>query len=77
MRCASLRADPPARYRSIVMALPRATFLFAARDQPGLVARLASFFYELALNIVDGSDHVEAGDASSTRFFIRTVVRAR
>jgi formyltetrahydrofolate deformylase len=71
-----LHADPRARYRSIVMvmALPRATFLFAARDQPGLVARLAGFFYELALNIVDGSDHVEAGDATSARFFIRHVV---
>ncbi|HEY1548284.1 MAG TPA: formyltetrahydrofolate deformylase [Kofleriaceae bacterium] len=52
----------------------RATFLFAARDQPGLVARLAGFFYELALNIVDGSDHVEAGDADTARFFIRMVV---
>ena len=48
--------------------------MFAARDQPGLVARLAGFFYELALNIVDGSDHVEAGDADSARFFIRQVV---
>ncbi len=53
---------------------PRATFLFAARDQPGLVARLAGFFYELALNIVDGSDHVEAGDGGNARFFIRTVI---
>ncbi len=58
----------------MVMAPTRATFLFAARDQPGLVARLAGFFYELALNIVDGSDHVEAGDAGSARFFIRMVV---
>jgi formyltetrahydrofolate deformylase len=56
------------------MALPRATFLFAARDQPGLVARLAGFFYELGLNIVDGSDHVEAGEADNARFFIRMVV---
>ena len=56
------------------MAPTRATFLFAARDQPGLVARLAGFFYELALNIVDGSDHVEAGDLGSARFFIRQVV---
>ena len=56
------------------MAPPRATFLFASRDQPGLVARLAGFFYERALNIVDGSDHVEPGDGDSARFFIRSVV---
>src|SRR2546423_147040 len=57
------------------MAPPRATFLFAARDQPGLVARLAGFFYEQQLNIVDGSDHVEAGDATgSARFFTRLVI---
>jgi formyltetrahydrofolate deformylase len=64
----------PSRYRSPGMAPPRATFLFTARDQPGLVARLAGFFYELALNIVDGSDHVEAGEGDSARFFIRSVV---
>ena len=56
------------------MALPRATFLFSARDQPGLVARLAGFFYDRALNIVDGSDHVEPGEAGSARFFTRLVV---
>lgn len=54
------------------MAPSRATFLFAARDQPGLVARLATFFYDRALNIVDGSDHVEAGEPA--RFFMRSVV---
>jgi formyltetrahydrofolate deformylase len=52
----------------------RATFLFATRDQPGLVARLAGLFFELALNIVDGSDHVEAGEAGTARFFTRLVV---
>jgi len=56
------------------MALPRATFLLSARDQPGLVARLAGFFYERALNIVDGSDHVEAGDEGTARFFTRLVI---
>ena len=52
----------------------RATFLFATRDQPGLVARLAGLFFGLALNIVDGSDHVEAGEAGTARFFTRLVV---
>jgi formyltetrahydrofolate deformylase len=52
--------------------MPRATFLLSTRDQPGLVARLAGFFYERALNIVDGSDHVEAGEPA--RFFTRLVI---
>jgi formyltetrahydrofolate deformylase len=36
-----------------------ATFLVSAPDQPGLVARLSGFFYELALNIVDASNHTD------------------
>jgi formyltetrahydrofolate deformylase len=58
------------------MAIARATFLFAAADQPGLVARLSGFFYERALNIVDGSDHVEGdpADPGKPRFFTRLVV---
>src|SRR5580692_8460417 len=79
MKCLSItmrerRENPAPSARSMTMAPTRATFLFNARDQPGLVARLAGFFYELALNIVDGSDHVEAGDVASARFFIRMVV---
>lgn len=47
----------------------RATFLFASPDQPGLVARLAGFFYSLGLNIVDSSTH-----SDGPRFFMRIVV---
>ncbi len=36
-----------------------ATFLVAAPDQPGLVARLAGFFYNAGLNIVDASNHTD------------------
>jgi formyltetrahydrofolate deformylase len=49
--------------------VPRATFLFAAPDQPGLVARLAGFFYSLGLNIVDSSTH-----SDGPRSFMRIVV---
>lgn len=49
--------------------MPRATFLVSAPDQPGLVARLSGFFYKLALNIVDASNHSEG-----TSFFMRLVV---
>jgi formyltetrahydrofolate deformylase len=53
----------------------RATFLVAAPDQPGLVARLAGFFYSLGLNIIDSGNHSEV-DVSSLppRFFMRLVV---
>ncbi|MBS2022429.1 MAG: formyltetrahydrofolate deformylase, partial [Deltaproteobacteria bacterium] len=34
-----------------------ATFLVAAPDAPGLVARLAGFFYTLRLNIIDATNH--------------------
>jgi formyltetrahydrofolate deformylase len=37
----------------------QATFLVAASDQPGLVARLAGFFYGAGLNIVDASNHTD------------------
>jgi formyltetrahydrofolate deformylase len=49
--------------------MPRATFLVSAPDQPGLVARLSGFFYQLALNITESSNHSEEG-----RFFMRRVV---
>jgi formyltetrahydrofolate deformylase len=53
----------------------RATFLVAAPDQPGLVARLAGFFYALDLNIVDAGNHTDAALGSSPpRFFMRLVV---
>ena len=41
------------------MSSVHATFLVSAPDQPGLVARLSGFFYELALNIVDASNHTD------------------
>lgn len=50
---------------------PRATWLVAAPDQPGLVARLAGAFYERGLNIVDSGQH---SDVASRRFFMRLVV---
>ena len=59
------------------MATPRAVFLVAAPDQPGLVARLSGFFYRLGVNIVDASNHSETasgeGDGQA-RFFMRLVV---
>ncbi len=49
----------------------RATFLVAAPDQPGLVARLAGFFYERGLNIVDAGQH---SDREPKSFFMRLVI---
>src|SRR5438477_1680203 len=54
--------------------MPHATFLCAARDQPGLVARLAGFFYEHQLNIVDASNHTDPLADGGPRFFMRLVV---
>jgi formyltetrahydrofolate deformylase len=51
-----------------------ATYLVAAGDQPGLVARLSGFFYELGLNIVDASNHTDALAEGGPRFFMRLVV---
>src|SRR3954464_697144 len=51
-----------------------ATFLVAAPDQPGLVARLAGFFYGAGLNIVDASNHTDAFAEGGPRFFMRLVV---
>jgi formyltetrahydrofolate deformylase len=52
-----------------------ATFLVAAPDRPGLVARLAGFFSELGLNITDASNHTEVFTESGVpRFFMRLVV---
>ncbi len=55
---------------------PIATYNFSAPDQPGLVARLAGFFYERKLNIVDASNHtdVDPDDPAKARFFMRLVV---
>ncbi|WP_437549222.1 formyltetrahydrofolate deformylase [Sorangium sp. So ce367] len=51
-----------------------ATFLVAAPDQPGLVARLAGFFYDIGLNIIDASNHTDAFMDEGPRFFMRLVV---
>ena len=53
---------------------PLATFLFAAPDQPGLVAQLAGFFYELGLNIVEASNHPDLHAEGRPRFFMRLVI---
>ncbi len=52
----------------------RATLLVSAPDQPGLVARLAGFFYELGLNIVDASNHTDTFAEGGPRFAMRIVV---
>ena len=51
-----------------------ATFLVAAPDQPGLVARLAGFFYDAGLNIVDAGNHTDPWADGGPRFFMRLVV---
>ena len=51
-----------------------AVFLVAARDQPGLVARLAGFFYQRGLNILDASNHTDLYAENAPRFFMRLVV---
>lgn len=51
-----------------------ATFLVAAPDQPGLVARLSGFFYELSVNILDASNHTDLHAEAGPRFFMRIVV---
>jgi formyltetrahydrofolate deformylase len=52
-----------------------ATFLVAAPDRPGLVARLAGFFSELGLNIIDASNHTEVFTENGVpRFLMRLVV---
>ncbi|MBK6516091.1 MAG: formyltetrahydrofolate deformylase [Polyangiaceae bacterium] len=56
------------------MKSPTATFLVRAPDQPGLVARLAGFFYRLGLNIVDASNHTDAHVGDAPRFFMRLVI---
>ncbi|HVK66550.1 MAG TPA: formyltetrahydrofolate deformylase [Polyangium sp.] len=51
-----------------------ATFLVAAPDQPGLVARLAGFFYTAGLNIIDAGNHTDVHVEGGPRFFMRMVV---
>ena len=46
-----------------------ATFLFTSADQPGLVAQLAGFFYDLGLNIVDAKNHTDPNAEGGARFF--------
>jgi formyltetrahydrofolate deformylase len=55
------------------MPSPIATFLVAAPDQPGLVARLAGFFYDAGLNIVDAGNHTDPHADGGPRFFMRLV----
>src|SRR5579863_8634709 len=52
----------------------RATVLVSASDEPGLVARLAGFFYEVGLNIVDSSNHTDSFAEGGPRFAMRLVV---
>jgi formyltetrahydrofolate deformylase len=58
--------------------MSRATVLFSSPDQPGLVARLSGFFYELGVNIVEASNYTDlyaTGDAGPrARFYMRIVV---
>lgn len=51
-----------------------ATFLVCAPDQPGLVARLAGFFYELGMNILDAGNFSDVHSEGGVRFFMRLVV---
>ena len=41
------------------------------RDQVGLVARLAGFFADRGLNIVDASNHTDPSAERDARFFAR------
>jgi formyltetrahydrofolate deformylase len=52
------------------MASVHATYLLSAPDQPGLVARIAGFFYELGLNIVDSSNHASLAGATHAGPFV-------
>lgn len=51
-----------------------ATFLLATRDQPGLVARVATFFYERNINIVEAANCSDAHGDGEPRFFLRMSV---
>jgi len=52
----------------------QAIFLVSAPDQPGLIARFASFFFDLGLNIVDSSNHASRDESADRRFYMRLVV---
>lgn len=51
-----------------------ATYLVSSPDAPGLVARLAGFFFERSMNIVDASNHTDPYSEGGSRFFMRLVV---
>jgi formyltetrahydrofolate deformylase len=53
------------------VSITSAVFLVSAPDQPGLVARLAGFFYGAGLNIVDASNHTDLFAEGGPRFFMR------
>ena len=57
--------------------VPTATWLVEAPDQSGLVARVAGFFAELGLNIVDARNHTDVHDEAGPRFFMRVVCDLR
>jgi formyltetrahydrofolate deformylase len=48
--------------------------LVHAPDQPGLVSRLAGFFAECGLNIIDAANHTDTHGEGGPRFFMRLVV---
>jgi formyltetrahydrofolate deformylase len=50
------------------------TFLFVTRDQPGLVARVATFFYERSINIVESANSSDAFGEGPPKFFLRMSV---
>jgi formyltetrahydrofolate deformylase len=53
---------------------PLATFLLATRDQPGLVARVATFFYDRKINIVEAASCSDPHAESGPMFFLRMSV---
>lgn len=54
--------------------MAHAVFLVASPDQPGLVARLAGFFFGAGLNIIDASNHTDTFCPDGARFYMRIVV---
>jgi formyltetrahydrofolate deformylase len=53
---------------------PHGTFLFTTRDQPGLVARVATFFYERGINIIEAGSCSDVHGEAGPRFFLRMSV---
>jgi formyltetrahydrofolate deformylase len=53
---------------------PHGRFLLATRDQPGLVARVATFFYDRNINIVEAASCSDPHADSGPMFFLRMSV---